>query len=332
MKSQKDPRFTKPKVSSHQQGRVRPCTWMQFQTELEALYSPPLRAKATLAKHLQTLREIQNVAENPADVDVVAISRFVRALLLRVAPTTVNSLLRALRTQVHYLLAQGYLDRNPFAVRSFFVREPIREKKHLEVAEVQRLLDQADREVDELDGRNLWNAKRLRSLIYLILYTGLRAGEALHLRIEDCHIADRVVWIKDSEDWQTKTAASRQPVPLPEVAAEVLGSWIKVIDGSTFVFKCLSKDRPWLYGSVARRPCGQVKLLGQRAGVNGVTLLRLRHTWSTHAESLWGLSGPQIARILRHTNIQTQNHYRHADLPNLKELVADHDFRVVRRA
>ena len=50
----------------------------------------------------------------------------------------------------------------------------------------------------------------------------------------------------------------------------------------------------------------------------GVTFQLLRHSWATHAESLWGLSEPLIQRMLRHTTERTQRHYRHADLDNLR--------------
>src|SRR5262249_48814096 len=61
----------------------------------------------------------------------------------------------------------------------------------------------------------------------------------------------------------------------------------------------------------------RVRRLGVRCGIEAMTLLSLRHSWATHAESAWGLSELQIQRVLRHTNTRTQKRYRHADLANL---------------
>ena len=214
-----------------------------------------------------------------------------------------------------------------------FLREPVRQDKHLALREVQRLLDRLDREATERElfdtDRKAWRARRRRVLIVLILYTGLRAGEALRLQIDDVDFDASLAWVTERET-PTKTAAARDFVPIPKVCMVTLRGWCEDLAGQ-FVFPQIRRDRPWLNGGPGYKPVDEVRAVGQRAGIEGVTLLRLRHTWATHAESLWGLSEPAIQRILRHTNPRTQRHYRHADAENLVSLLRHHDFRLVDR-
>ena len=86
------------------------------------------------------------------------------------------------------------------------------------------------------------------------------------------------------------------------------------------------RTAPWTGGSPGHKPLDRIKRLGQRAGAENFTILSLRHSWATMAETLWGLSDLQIMRILRHTNTRTQVGYRHADLPNLRAAVKDITF------
>jgi integrase len=82
---------------------------------------------------------------------------------------------------------------------------------------------------------------------------------------------------------------------------------------------------PWNDGSWGSKPVNELKALGLRAGVPGVTWQSFRHSWASHAE-FWGFSDTLIMRVLRHTSTRTQRGYRHAELNNLRELVCGIDF------
>ena len=146
--------------------------------------------------------------------------------------------------------------------------------------------------------------------------------EAHRLRWIDVDQANRVLFVTE-RDGRAKTVNSCQSVPIPASAATVLEEWRASAGGGDFVFRQMEQDRPWNCAQPGYRPTDQLRMLGERADVPGLTLLSLRHSWATHAESAWGLTEAQIQRVLRHTNPRTQRGYRHADMNNLRKLSDD---------
>jgi integrase len=61
------------------------------------------------------------------------------------------------------------------------------------------------------------------------------------------------------------------------------------------------------------RALDQVRDLGVRAGVEGLTIASFRHTFASLAEG-WNMSELELQRLLRHSRIRTQRAYRH-ELP-----------------
>jgi len=304
-------------------------SWAKIEREILAIYAAPMRAKATLAKHRHVLDIWQKHCPNPRKIDVVTISEIIADRSKVLAATSVNSMLRTMRTQCKFFVAQGYLSRSPFDARSFFIREKkATGPKHQTIAELQRLFETADLEARTADSiSRRWKARRRRALLYLLAHTGVRKMEALTLRTENVNVVERFLLIEDNDEigYETKTVASRASVPMTSKCAFVLADWLQHVCGK-FVFPQITADRPWIMGKTGYRPLDEIKALGERAGVKGVTLHSLRHSYATHAETLWGLTAEQIARILRHTNIKTQQHYLHGDLANLTRLTEGKDF------
>lgn len=108
-------------------------------------------------------------------------------------------------------------------------------------------------------------------------------------------------------------------VPMPPQLADVLTLW-RPHTHSEWVFPRGDRKGCWTGGHTHYRPLGSVRRLGQRAGVEGLTMLKFRHSWATHAIQVWGLSSAQVQSVLRHTTPVTQEHYIHDDLPNLNAI------------
>ena len=179
----------------------------------------------------------------------------------------------------------------------------------------------------------------------MFAYTGMRKREALNLRVEDIDIPGQVINIVCRSTNALKTESS-QPIPMVEALASALAEWLPHLAipadwpelaqpkgpcprsnptgkrDPGLVFPNTYRTSAWSGGPPGHKPLDRIKRLGQRAGAEGFTILSLRHSFATHAESLWGLSDLQIQRILRHTNTRTQGVYRHADLANLRQAVA----------
>ena len=288
-----------------------------------------LKSKTTQSQHLRVFEKLREFCGRPSDVDEETIVRLVEwASSDGRSPATVNQILRYARAQCRKLVRKGLLSVSPFDLEPFFVRErrnPL--GKHHPQEEIAKVLALADQEADlggmdpaEVPRRRsrLWKANRLRALLYFDVFTGARRDEALWLRWEDLDLENCFAEITGAEH-RLKTFGSEALLPLAQRARDALIAWRQVCGDGKYVFPCVRKDRPWTGGNCKDRPLGQLKALGVRAGVKGLTFLSLRHSLATAMED-WGFSELQIQRILRHTNPLTQKHYRQRDRENLRRM------------
>jgi integrase len=328
-------------------GAVNPIPWADFSAEVLALYAPPLRAASTRDKVRQALRQVAALGvASTAEIGPQLVARFVAAQPPANSPNTTRGLLSSLRACCNYALDQGYCRASPFNRRRRWVRAsaPLVKKFHSR-EEIARVLDMMRRDVGRKarGGWAEWRARRLYALASTVAYTGLRKMEALRLRVEDIDLPGRMLLIVERSGGRLKTVSSAAPVPLPDALVPVLAEWLphlvlpasdpaddigpaprrnpgRVRDAG-WVFPNVFRTGPWTGGSPGHDPLDRMKAAGLRAGVEGFTFLSLRHSFATHAE-YWGLSDTMIQRILRHTSVRTQLHYRHAETINMRAKVA----------
>lgn len=174
-------------------------SFARLQSEVLSLYEPPLRARATYRQVCQVLAEFAALPlTRVSDLKPPAIARWIQAHPER-SPARTASLLRTLRPACTYAVAMGYLARSPFDFRpvSGWVRVDVlapdrpAPQRHLRRDQVAALLALLDREASE----GSWKAGRLQALVYLLAFTGLRKGEALHLRPWDVSLESCTVTI-----------------------------------------------------------------------------------------------------------------------------------------
>jgi len=134
---------------------------------------------------------------------------------------------------------------------------------------------------DEQAGGNLVALAAIRFL----LFTGLRRGEVLGLQWRDVDEARGLLYLRDS-----KTGA--RVVPLNAPSLDILTSLERLPDNAN-VFAGTSPGKP-LHD--INRPWYRVRL---RAGLDGVRLHDLRHSFTSHAAA-GGLGLPVIGRLLGH--------------------------------
>ena len=315
-------------------GDVGPIPLPRFRDEVLALYKPPLRAKNTFNKMRQALSiavELAGPGATTADLSPELIARIIGSRPAGESPNSTLSLLSSFRAACAYAQTRGYVRVTPFAYRKQWLRPAPTTKAHAHSQEdIARVLALLKADVEAREGWAQWRARRLYALAATFAYTGLRRNEGLYLHVEDVDLAGRMLLIVERGGRHLKTRASAQPVPIPPALAEILDDWLRpehrlwmadvAADACPWVFPNTFRVGPWTGGPMGQKPLDRLKAAGERAGVDGFSFLSLRHSWATHAEA-WGLSPAMIQRILRHTSLRTQWHYRHADTANLKAAV-----------
>ncbi len=297
-----------------------PIPFPQFVAEICGIYGAASE-RATLAKMTQVLGEFGELCSSTADIGLPSISRWLgTSTCKRRAVMTRRSLLSSFRAACALGARQGYLV-NPFLTWDLDRRLPAPDPEDLDRPwlsrsgpEISRVLRRAS---CEALGAN-WRARRTRTLVFLLAYTGARAKEILGAQKADVDLDRGVFRIRPNGRRRLKTRASRRDLPIhPELAA-VLAGWLP--ECGIWLIPQRSGRGPWFHGTTGYRPLDVVQQLGERVAVDGLTLASFRHSFATLAES-WGLSELQIQRWLGHTRPQTQTWYRRKRVSALAETV-----------
>jgi integrase len=213
--------------------------------------------------------------------------------------------------------------------------EEDKKAKHYTRLQIISLLKQADKEVQEQPDD--WERHRLRTLLYFEAYTGARVGEVLHLewdrevplhggrKAKEVDFEEGIAFLNWKVEHGLKTKGAEAPVGLPDILLVVLQEW-RGRRTCRWVFPNTAK-KPWTTGGPGYKALDQLKALAKRAGIGHATWKMFRHSMSTHGKQWFGLSREQMRIQLRHDDEETQKHYDHADLANLRATVKGIDFR-----
>ncbi|WP_436642696.1 tyrosine-type recombinase/integrase [Microbaculum sp. FT89] len=135
----------------------------------------------------------------------------------------------------------------------------------------------------------------------LLLFTGARLREILHLRWEWVDMERGLLLLPDSK-------SGRKAIVLSAPAVQILSELPRVGD---YVIAGDRADKP---RSDLKRPWAAIQ---RRAGLDGVRLHDLRHTYASVGAGS-GLGLPVIGKLLGHTQVSTTQRYAHLDNDPLK--------------
>ncbi|MDZ7374953.1 MAG: tyrosine-type recombinase/integrase [candidate division KSB1 bacterium] len=219
-----------------------------------------------------------------------------------VSPATVNAHVRHLRAFLRWCHGKGWIAADP--TRGVKMLRVVKRDmgKVLSLEEIERILEYLDRQEDTL----------YSDLVRLIVNTGLRFGEALHLRVEDVDPAGRRLHVRNREDHLVKDREDRV-VPLNDVALGVVQrrKLLAGLDPQALLFQSRLNtpldDRNVGHGFKAR---------ARKAGVPDANWYALRHTFATRlAESVPEMV---LAALMGHSDPKTtQKFYVHRAKMNL---------------
>jgi integrase len=295
---------------------MAPIPFPQFIDGIIRVYAVS-HAPRTTAKMLRILKSVQAIpgVDTTADLTTETVARFVAArMATTICVNTVIGDLSYVAAACTMAVEEGWLDRPPrFRRVRPRAASPKNPRAH-SIADVRRLLELLESRA------STWSGARLHAVAAAVAYTGMRRDEALTLQQSDVNVSTGLITIVARR--RLKTAASAAPVPIPPELRPILHTWLPKT-GCAWCFPGVRLRGPWLGGANGTRACDQIRRAGLELGIEGLTLLSLRHTFATHCRRQWGLSSLELADVLRHTSPATQRWYVHG--PELAALVASVD-------
>ena len=267
----------------------------------------------TLNNYLPIARRF--LAEQLRDGEVILdklsqqhISGFILRYAHKLSPRRAQLMVTALRSFLRFLHQEGQIDTNlaaavPAVAKWRFTELP----KFLKPEEVERLLQSCS--------QNTVIGTRDYAVLLLLSRLGLRAGEIVHMNLDDIH------W--ETGELLVRGKSSREErLPLPHDVGEALAAYLRhgrPRCSSRRVFIRMDAPRQGFSGSAA--VCDIVRRALSRAGINpgfkGAHLLR--HTLAT-TMLRGGASFTEIGEILRHQQPNTTEIYAKVDLSALRSI------------
>jgi integrase/recombinase XerD len=239
------------------------------------------------------------------------------------APTSRARRLSAVRQLFKFLSAEGVVEEDP-ALGFAGPKKGLAIPKTLSIAEVDRLIEAAQRRTDTTKGRDRVRALRLHALIEMLYATGLRVTELVTLPRSVLAGDGRVLTIKGK-------GGRERLVPLNQAARTALDRYLGVGQhGEDDVAPMLATK--YLFasrgaeGHLTRQRLGQeLKDLALDSGLDPerVSPHVLRHAFASHLLDR-GADLRSVQQLLGHADITTTQIYTHVLEERLKKLVFEH--------
>jgi integrase len=295
-------------------------TMARLMTDLQSLYSPPVKAIATWRKMRQALEEVERLAhvKKSSDLTVTAVADWLKHAPQR-SPATTRTLLSSFRRACAYAKHRGWLRASPFEFRKLADWQPDYDpdedddegQKHHPLADIRKVLLY-------LRGESVrgWEEHRLFAIAATFAYTGARAREVQCAQVATLDLVEHSFHIRKNERLRLKTKKSKRDVPLHSGLVPILIDWLGE-SGSIWAFPGVRRKSPWEGGSKGKKPLDQLKAAGLACGVEGFTAQSLRHSFVTHSAAA-GIPELLTQQMCGHTQKKTTKGYRHKDQPNLR--------------
>ncbi len=162
------------------------------------------------------------------------------------------------------------------------------------------------------------HSQGMKAYIMLMLYCGLRSGEALALRWVDVDIVHKAIHVTPYSGWSPKSKLARV-VPLPDELFQFLDDCSGLISGTELtVFD--EKYTPYML----KRQFSKVVLEAglSTEGTDKVTAHTLRHSYASHLV-MSGVPLYTVAALLGHSSVKTTEIYAHLAPDHLQSAVAE---------
>ncbi len=236
--------------------RTRPIPLDEFRRSLLEMYEPPFRAIGTRREVSHVLNLVAELGvKTTADLNTGLIARICESIPPGQSARTLQKKLRYLRVMANFAVVNGWLKVSPFQVRPLRAWVPRigppAPKKWFPAPDVRRVLDLLQEDSQTTAGWARWKSYRLWAVTSVVALAGLRATEALTLKVADVDLDRRIIDITARR--RLKTNSSCAPVPMCLALVTVLRTWLEVLPEHPVDF-AIPVNVPWLFPNVTR--CG----------------------------------------------------------------------------
>jgi integrase/recombinase XerD len=221
------------------------------------------------------------------------------------SPNTINMRLRTLRTMCRFWFRENMMQSNPM--------ETIKPIKQDAQEEVRGFSDEEIRLILHSFNERQYAEWRDKTLILLLLDTGLRISEAATLRIQDIDFKNASIYIPSS------TAKNRKAREVP-ISRELMRELRKLHDESVSYFGSHEEIFMNAYGEPLNSGTFRRRLhrLGKKIGLEKITPHRFRHTF-IRSYILNGGDLFTLQKIVDHSDIKTTRKYVQMDSTHIRE-------------
>lgn len=214
-----------------------------------------------------------------------------------VSQNTVNHELTNLSHMLRMAIKWGYAERNIMAsVERFKLTRTT--PGYLSEGEVGKLLDAAE-------------GTYIYPILVTALHTGMRRAELFNLQWPDVDFSQSTITIQGKADWHTKNYKARTMQMTPVLESTLHELW-RQGPRAEYVFHNNGKRRSYVDGTL-RSVC-------KHAGLEGVTLHTLRHTFASHLV-LAGVTLREVQELMGHQSYETTLRYAHLSQEHVKKQV-----------
>jgi integrase len=207
---------------------------------------------------------------------------------------TINNELVAVKAMLNFAVRTKKIKESPAQGVKPLKEDDKQRRRFLSNEESDRLLQSCDKDIFPL--------------IFFLLSTGCRLGEAVNLEWSDLDFQKRIVKIQRKSFWVPKTG--EREIPLASSVSEVLHGIDRA--GRRFVFS--EGWEPLSQNWVRRR----LRKAAKKAGIFGLRVHDLRHSWASRAIS-GGVNIFAVKTILGHSNLSTTQIYVHSTSAELSK-------------
>lgn len=229
-----------------------------------------------------------------------------------VKDSTIAAYQLKLTTFFSWLVRNGHLDRNPLDAMPRIVPK-YENVKMLRKADVERI-----RAAIETYSHNLFQLKRDRAMVSVLLFCGLRRGELLGLRVTDVDMEKQILMVR------SEASKSKLPRKLPlngqllRTLEDYLGERSRKRYYTTpCLFVSLKRDRGLSNQGIVQWVLRLRRLSGVRFHLH-----QFRHTFASNLAAR-GINSVQLQKLMGHTDLRMLEAYvRSIDVEDLRSTVS----------